>query len=278
MSVEMRRPAAAGRIGDAAFDAVAAALAFFGYFVVFLLVGRSANVPEAALSSLVNLVPLLAVAAAARALIRRYLIGRPFGRQLAGHVALAAAFAMLWYWLLMVMIGVRSGSSFTEFAVRAFFPGPAVAWQLLQGLTLYALVAAITEMRAQPELPSFVLAPAAAAPAETKEPELSRYFIRRGEDIYPVDVSRIVSIAGADDYAEVATLEGRHLVRTTLAEFEASLDPARFARVHRSRIVNLDRVARAEPAGGGRMLLHMEDGEAIQTSRTGAKLLRGRVI
>jgi len=91
-------------------------------------------------------------------------------------------------------------------------------------------------------------------------------------------VAAIVSITGADDYAEVATLHGKHLVRLTLAEFEKALDGARFIRVHRSRIVNVDRVSRAEPAGGGRMLLHMENGEMISTSRAGARLLRDRVL
>ena len=268
--------AAPGRLGDGAFAAIAAGLVFLGYFAVFLIVGRSPDPLDAALSSLVNLVPLLVLALAARSLILRFAVGARAARQVAVHTLLAPAFALLLYWLLMVMIGVRNGSSFTEFAVRAFFPGPAVAWQLLQGLTLYAAVAALTYLRAQPELPSFVMAP--DSQAEAKEPGLTRYFIRRGEDIYPVDASRIVSIAGADDYAEVATLEGRHLVRTTLAEFEASLDPARFIRVHRSRIVNLDRIVRAEPAGGGRMLLHMEDGEMVQASRAGSKLLRERVI
>jgi len=94
----------------------------------------------------------------------------------------------------------------------------------------------------------------------------------------PVDVDAIVSIAGADDYAEVRTLDGSHLVRLTLAEFEKSLDPALFIRVHRSRIVNVDRIARAEPAGGGRLLLHMEDGEIIGASRTGSKRLKDRVL
>ena len=39
------------------------------------------------------------------------------------------------------------------------------------------------------------------------------------------------SITGADDYAEVATLQGRHLVRLSLSEFEKSLDGDRFIRV-----------------------------------------------
>jgi len=67
-------------------------------------------------------------------------------------------------------------------------------------------------------------------------------------------------------------------VTMTLAEFEATLDPARFMRVHRSRIVNLDYVLRAEPAGAGRLLLYMKNGETVSTSRTGARSLKTRVI
>jgi DNA-binding LytR/AlgR family response regulator len=48
--------------------------------------------------------------------------------------------------------------------------------------------------------------------------------------------------------------------------------------VHRSRIVNVERIERAEPAGGGRLLLHMEGGETIVASRAGSRLLRDRVI
>jgi DNA-binding LytR/AlgR family response regulator len=107
---------------------------------------------------------------------------------------------------------------------------------------------------------------------------LSRYFVRIGEELRPLDIDTVVSIGGADDYAEVRTLAGKHLVRVTLAEFAKSLDPAKYVRVHRSWIVNTDRIARAEPAGGGRLLLHMETGQIISTSREGAKLLRNRVL
>ncbi|HET7316321.1 MAG TPA: LytTR family DNA-binding domain-containing protein, partial [Sphingomicrobium sp.] len=102
--------------------------------------------------------------------------------------------------------------------------------------------------------------------------------IRTGDEMQPIDVGSIISIRGADDYAEVSTLGGTHLVRMTLTEFEQSLDPQRFIRVHRSRIVNVERVVRAEPAGGGRLLLHMQNGEAIPASRAGSRLLRDRVL
>jgi hypothetical protein len=264
-----------GRLSDGAFAGLAAALAFLAYFVVFLIVGDD-GVLDAAASSLSNLIPLAIVSSAARPIMARYLIGRSLARQLIGHVALGASYSLLLYWMLMVLIGARQGDSFTEFVVRAFFPTGAIAWQLLQGVTFYALVASLTYQRARPSSEG----PVFSAPVEAlgKDPILSRYFIRTGDDIHPIDVSQIVSIAGADDYAEVTTLNGRHLVKMTLAEFEATLDGGSFIRVHRSRIVNVDRISRAEPAGGGRMLLHMENGEMIQASRAGSKLLRDRMI
>jgi hypothetical protein len=224
-----------------------------------------------------NLVPLALLAAAAQPLIKRFAMRRRVAVQLSAHLILAAAFTFLWYWLVMVMIGLTEGDSPTRFSVEPFFPTPAVAWQLLQGLAIYAAIAAVAYARAKPPMSSFVVADLPQS-SEAKEPGLSRYFIRQGDDIYPVDVSQIVSITGADDYAEVATLGGRHLVRMTLADFEATLEEGKFIRVHRSRIVNIDRIQRAEPAGGGRMLLHMENGEMIQASRAGARLLRDRVI
>jgi hypothetical protein len=264
------------RLGDNVFAAVALALAFLTYFIVFLVSGRG-GVLESALSSLRNLLPLALLTAAVRPIVTRYVIRLSPVPALAAHASLALLFAVLWYWLLMVLIGLSSGRSATSFNVEPVFPSSAFAWQMLQGVTVYSLIAALTYLRARPELPSLVLA-ADPAPAEGKEPPLGRYFIRQGEDIHPIDVSRIVSITGADDYAEVATLEGRHLVRMTLAEFEATLPPGSFIRAHRSRIVNVDRILRAEPAGGGRMLLHMENGEMIQASRAGSRLLRDRLI
>jgi hypothetical protein len=263
-------------LNDRQFYSLAAAPAFGAYFIVFLLVGDG-EILDAAASSLRNLIPLVIVSAAAQPIIARHLVRRSLKRQLLGHLLLSAAYSLLLYWLLMVLIGISRGGSFVEFAVQAFFPTPAVAWQLLQGVTLYALLACLTYLRTRPPLPSFVVAPP-AQDALAKDQSPSRYFIRKGEDIHPVEISQIVSITGADDYAEVVTTAGRHLAKMTLAEFEKALEVTSFIRVHRSHIVNLDRIARAEPAGGGRMLLHMDNGEMISASRAGSRLLRDRVI
>jgi hypothetical protein len=245
-----------------------------GIFVAYLVAMKLAipmSLVDTILSTLANLVPVAVLGLATRYLVRRHLMARPPHVQIACHLALAVVFALLWYWALMVLLGLQAGHSWTSFEVRPIFAFRAIAWMLLQGLTFYALVVALTYLEARPSA-------ASTAPAEANAPPVSRYFIKDADSIRPVDACQIISIRGAGDYAEVTTANGRHLARRTLADFQAMLEAERFLRVHRAAIVNLERIARAEPAGDGRMLIHMENGEAIQTSRAGAKLLRAHVI
>lgn len=252
--------------------AVAALLVLLAYTAV-LMAARGDGLAAALAGGAANTVPVVLLGLAARSLILRWIVGRRQPIVALGHLIVGLAFVLMTYWTLLVMLGLIYGVSAIEFDVRPFDPR-AMAWQTLQNVTTYGLIAALVHLEARP-------APAPVDPPEeeaVRAGDLSRYFIRSGEDIRPIDVAGIISIAGADDYAEVKTLGGRHLVRMTLAEFEATLDPDRFARVHRSHIVNLDRIARAEPAGNGRLLLHMEDGELIQTSRAGSRRVRDRVL
>lgn len=264
------------RIADRTFDLLAMMLVFVAYFSAFAAVRREASVWELILASLSNLVPLVPLTLAVRASLRRWLIGSSLLRQVLGHCAFAAFFTLGWHWLILIASGIRSGGSFTEFTVRAYFSDPALAWQFLQGITVYAFVASLTYMRAQPSLTNFGETTDDGWP--DPEPSLKRYFIKLDDDIQPIDMSTVISIIGADDYAEVTTAEGQHLVRTTLSKFEASLDPEQFLRVHRSRIVNIHKIERAESAGDGRMTLYMENGERVRTSRAGAKALRNLVL
>jgi DNA-binding LytR/AlgR family response regulator len=49
-------------------------------------------------------------------------------------------------------------------------------------------------------------------------------------------------------------------------------------RVHRSAIINLRRLAKAEPAWAGRLLAHMTNGETIPISRSGAQALKQLIV
>ena len=58
-----------------------------------------------------------------------------------------------------------------------------------------------------------------------------------------------------------------HLVRETIQSLEASLDPARFMRIHRSTIVNLDRVREIQPLVHGEYRVVLTDGTKLSLSR-----------
>jgi hypothetical protein len=217
--------------------------------------------------------PIALLGAAVRAILRGLLLARPVIIQSVAHVALAISFTMLLYWLVMVLLGVVSGRSVVEFNVTPF-RSPAAVWQLFQGLIIYALIAVLVHAEALAEK---MRATSPEVASQESDVAPARLFVRLGEDIRPLDPSRIILIRGADDYAELVTASGTHLVRMTLATLGERLG-ARFIRVHRSLLVNVDRIGRAEPAGGGRMLLHMENGEMVTASRSGTRLLRERVI
>lgn len=252
-------------------------LVFLAYFVTFSIV-YPGDWWRSAAASIRNLVPLLLLVPVIRLLVVRAVVKLRLWLQIPCHAVLAMLFSVTWYWMLMLLLGLARGASMTKFQVEPVFTGPAFAWQFLQGLTFYALIVAVVLLRARPGEPDRLFTPpgeAAAVPAET---QFNRYLIRIGDDIHPVDVSDIVMITGADDYAEVTTRSSRHLAKMTMADFENALPDGRFVRIHRSRIINLDCISRAEPAGNGRLLIHMITGDSVAASRAGSKLLRERVL
>ncbi|HKG92865.1 MAG TPA: LytTR family DNA-binding domain-containing protein [Gemmatimonadaceae bacterium] len=84
-----------------------------------------------------------------------------------------------------------------------------------------------------------------------------------------LDVDEIDWIEADDYYAAVHAGRRRHLIRESLGSLEGRLDPARFTRVHRSAIVNLDRVRELRTAenGAGHATLVLRDGTRVPVSR-----------
>jgi len=65
----------------------------------------------------------------------------------------------------------------------------------------------------------------------------------QGEVTHQVDVADVLFFQADDKYTCVRTASAEHLIRTTISELAAQLDPERFVQVHRSTIVNLDHLA-----------------------------------
>jgi two-component system LytT family response regulator len=107
---------------------------------------------------------------------------------------------------------------------------------------------------------------------------LERLFVRdaRGT-IVQLRLADVTRLAAADDYVEVHAGKASYLVNLSLGDFERRLDPARFRRVHRSHIVNLDHVRAIEPSGH-RLMLHLSDGSRVVASRAGTQALKGLIL
>lgn len=123
--------------------------------------------------------------------------------------------------------------------------------------------------RHAPDLP-----PAGVRAGDSTAEPLRRLFARSGNRIVPVLVETILHIRADGDYAELHTSAGVHLVHVSLAELAGRLDPAQFARVHRSHIVNLGAVRYLRPYDDRRLQVVMEGGLELIASRAASEALR----
>lgn len=103
---------------------------------------------------------------------------------------------------------------------------------------------------------------------------VSRLFIRSGGGIVPVAVAAVAWFEARGDYVAAHVGPARHLLHVSLNRLESRLDPSRFARVHRTHIVNLDFVRVFRRMGKGRMVAELTDGTRLAVSRTRAQGLR----
>ncbi len=96
----------------------------------------------------------------------------------------------------------------------------------------------------------------------------NRLVVREGGRVVRVDLDSLRWIDAAGDYMCLHT-DGETLVlRATMSELERRLDPRRFARIHRSTIVNLRRVVEMRPLTNGESFLRLDCGQELKLSRS----------
>jgi LytTr DNA-binding domain len=103
-------------------------------------------------------------------------------------------------------------------------------------------------------------------PGDAKAPD-PVLWLRDGATRIRVDAREIVWVASAGNYVEFSLVDARHLVRGTLAGEEARLLPFGLARVHRTRLANLNHAVAVEPRPSGDFALRMDTGEILIGSR-----------
>jgi two-component system LytT family response regulator len=114
-----------------------------------------------------------------------------------------------------------------------------------------------------------------AAEAATRNGPLERILIRDGARVHVIAAERIDSIEAQDDYVEILAEGKPYLKNQRLSELEQQLDQSRFVRLHRSWIVNVERIARIEQATKDSHCAVLKDGRKIPVSRTGYQKVRG---
>lgn len=110
---------------------------------------------------------------------------------------------------------------------------------------------------------------ALAASARGEGRHLERIIVKEGATVHVLPVERVDYLEAQDDYVAIHAGEKAWLKTQTLAELAAQLDPARFVRVHRSYVLNLERLARLEPYAKDSRIAVLRDGRQIPVSRSG---------
>ncbi|MGH7468004.1 MAG: LytR/AlgR family response regulator transcription factor [Longimicrobiales bacterium] len=95
----------------------------------------------------------------------------------------------------------------------------------------------------------------------------TRFVARRSGKHYIVRVADIDWLQAEGNYLRVATGATSHLVRATMKNAEARLDPTRFVRIHRSVLVAIDRIAFIESGPGGEYVVTMPGSVRLTSSR-----------
>lgn len=94
-----------------------------------------------------------------------------------------------------------------------------------------------------------------------------RLLLKHEGTVVVVPAHDIDWVEAADNYVNVHARTGRYMVREPLKQIEAKLDPARFARAHRSAIVNLSRVKSLDPLTAGEHIVTLTTGTRLTLSR-----------
>lgn len=103
---------------------------------------------------------------------------------------------------------------------------------------------------------------------------VSRFPVKSAGDIYFIRADEIDWIDAAGNYTALHVAGKKHLIRDTMKSVESKLDPRKFVRVHRSAIINLDRLRKLQPYFHGEYVVTLQDGTTISSSRGYSDRLR----
>lgn len=167
-------------------------------------------------------------------------------------------------------IAVIFVTAYDEYAMKAF-EVHAIDY-LLKPVGKERLADALQRVEAKP-----VKSPVAAElAASARQPGkfVERIVVKDGTRVTLVPVAKLDYAEAQDDYVALASEGKKHLKQQTIASLEAALDPNHFVRIHRSYVVNLERVTRIEPYGKDSRVVVLTSGARLPVSRAGYSRLQ----
>ena len=164
-----------------------------------------------------------------------------------------------------------------EHALRAFEVN-AVDY-LLKPIGRERLAAALDRVRAKAGDATVLPVRPAQLAAQARPPGryAERVLVKEGSQVVVIPADRIDVVEAQDDYVLIRADGKSHLKTQTLSELADTLDPDRFIRVHRSVLVNVDRIARIELAAKDSRVAILKDGREVPVSRSGYARLKERM-
>jgi len=108
-----------------------------------------------------------------------------------------------------------------------------------------------------------------AAAARPDAGHATRVLVRDGPRVHVIPIHKIDYVQAQDDYVAFRSDGKDYLKEQTLAEVEASLDPSKFVRIHRSYVLALDRLARVELDERENRVAVLTTGQKLPVSRAG---------
>jgi two-component system LytT family response regulator len=163
-------------------------------------------------------------------------------------------------------------TAYDQHALRAFEVH--AADYLLKPFSPERLADALVQARARIGKPSAMSAARLVADARPDRSPAERILVRDQAKVHVLGVERVDFIEAQDDYVCIHAGDQRFLKSQTLGDIEESLDPRRFVRIHRSYLMNLDRLQRLEPYAKDSRMAILKDGRELPVSRAGYARLR----
>lgn len=115
--------------------------------------------------------------------------------------------------------------------------------------------------------------------AAARPPYLERIPVRHREEVVIVPVGQIASVVAEGELLKITTVRGeRHTITYRLKDLEARLDPARFIRLGRGTLANIDLIAKVSVMPGGTHVAILSNGQKLQVSRLQSRILRERFL